>query len=85
MTEQTQDPMQAFEQTRVAELAAFYRELAALSEATTRADLFALVPPLRRRLEALSPTLISMKEALALHDLFQAMTDSCAKALGPMN
>jgi len=82
MTEHSQDPMMAFAQTRVAELAAFYRDLAALSEATTRNDVFAMEQPLLMRLRTLSPTLIGAREALAMRDLVQAMTVSCAKALG---
>lgn len=82
MAEQAQDPMIAFEQSRVADLAAFYRDLAALSEAKTLEELFALEKPLRMRLRELSPTMIGMKEALALNTLLTAMADSCAYALG---
>ncbi|ENY74393.1 hypothetical protein C206_27177 [Pseudomonas putida TRO1] len=82
MTEITPDSMTAFEQTRVADLAAFYRALAALSETPTLDDLLALEPPLRGRLEALSPSLISETEAQALSRLLQGMIDSCVKALG---
>lgn len=82
MAEQAQDPMVAFEQSRVADLAAFYRDLAALSEAKTLEELIAQERPLRMRLHELSPTMISMKEALALNDLLAAMADSCANALG---
>lgn len=80
--DQDQDPMIAFEQTRVADMAAFYRNLAELSEATTLEDLFAQEQPLLMRLRELSPTLISMKEALTLREMVQAMTNSCSKALG---
>lgn len=82
MTEITPDSMQAFEQTRVADLAAFYRGLAALSEATALDDVLAQEQLLQVRLRELTPTLISMKEALALRDLLQGMTDSCVRALG---
>ncbi|WP_185750547.1 hypothetical protein [Pseudomonas fulva] len=82
MTEHEEDSMVAFEQSRVADLAAFYRDLAALSDATTLDDLLALEQPLLVRLRNLSPTLISKNEALALCDLTQSMIRSCAKALG---
>lgn len=82
MTEITPDAMQAFEQTRVADLAAFYRALAALSEATTLDNVLAQEPPLRGRLDALSPSLISQSEEQALRRLLQGMIDSCVRALG---
>ncbi len=82
MTEVTPDSMTAFEQTRVAELAAFYLALAALSEAPSLDDVLALKQSLRLRLDELSPSLISQTEAQALQHLLRGMTDSCIRALG---
>lgn len=82
MTEVTPDSMTAFEQTRVADLAAFYRALAALSDATTLDDVLALKEQLLIRLADLTPSLISQKESKALHEQVWAMTDSCLKVLG---
>ncbi|WP_058639049.1 hypothetical protein [Pseudomonas parafulva] len=76
------DPMIAFEQTRAAELAEFYRGLALLSEVTTLDDLRAHESSLRMRLMEMLPELISGPEAQAFQYHLNAMLHSCACALG---
>ncbi len=82
MADDADDPMVAFEQTRVADLAAFYRDLAALSEAVTMDEVLARKQGVRTRLSDLAEGLISRQEYQALEQLLQAMTDSCIAALG---
>ncbi|MBA1218180.1 hypothetical protein [Pseudomonas fulva] len=82
MNPHANDPMVAFEQTRVADLATFYRDLAALADATTVEQVLARKQGVHTRLQDLSPALISRQEYQALEQLLQAMTDSCVAALG---
>lgn len=82
MTDQDQDPMIAFEQSRVADLAALYRAMAALSEAATLDELLVQIEGVQARIREMSPTMISTAEELAFNKQVLAMKDSCHKALG---
>lgn len=82
MTKQTDDSMVAFEQSRVAELAEFYRALAALSESASVDELFAQSDAVWARIREMSPVIISTTEELAFSKLLLAMKNSCCKALG---
>ncbi|MCW6054577.1 hypothetical protein [Pseudomonas fragariae (ex Marin et al. 2024)] len=80
--DQNQDPMVAFEQSRVADLAALYNAIAALSTAATLDQLLAQSEAVQARICKMSPTMISPDEELAFGMQMQAMRDSCRQALG---
>ncbi|WP_117143890.1 hypothetical protein [Pseudomonas amygdali] len=80
--DQNQDPMVAFDQSRVADLAALYNAIAALSTAATLDQLLAQSEAVQARICKMSPTMISPAEELAFSMQMQAMRDSCRQALG---
>ncbi|WP_024677698.1 hypothetical protein [Pseudomonas syringae] len=79
---QNQDPMVAFEQSRVADLAALYNAMAALSTASTLDQLLIQSEALQARISKMSPTMISPAEELTFRMQMLAMRDSCSQTLG---
>lgn len=82
MTDQNIDPLIAFEQSRVADLAALYHAMAALTEAVCLDDLFVQSDAVQARIRELSPTMISTAEQMAFNEQVLALKDSRRKALG---
>ncbi|MBL3624188.1 hypothetical protein RYA05_10045 [Pseudomonas syringae pv. actinidiae] len=82
MTDENEDPMIAFEQSRVEDLAAFYNAMAALSRAATLDQLSVQSDAVQALIREMSPTMISTAEELAFSAQVLAMKDSCRKALG---